>query len=183
MPSRWPYCARLWVTEQRRPRVFEQLPLRDIHLPDPVSWWPPALGWWLVAALLLLLAVLAYRLPRRARAARRRRHLRQEALGELDAIERRLAERGDPAGALESVSVLLRRVAVTVFDGQAPAGISGREWVDWLLRHGPTDVDTHALRSLVDAPYRPRPDVDATPVIRAARHWMAHASRRPEAGS
>lgn len=160
--------------------MFEQLPLRDIHLPDPVSWWPPALGWWLVAALLLLLAVLACRMRRYARAARRRRLLRREALAELDAIERRLVERGEPADAMESVSVLLRRVAVTVFDGRAPAGVSGRDWVEWLRCNAPADVDVNALRSLGDAPYRPRPDVDPAPVIQAARHWVAHASRRLE---
>ena len=32
---------------------LSQLPLRDIHLPGPIGWWPPAVGWWLVAALVL----------------------------------------------------------------------------------------------------------------------------------
>ena len=25
--------------------------LRDIHLPDPVSWWPPAPGWWIAVGI------------------------------------------------------------------------------------------------------------------------------------
>ncbi|HVS24646.1 MAG TPA: DUF4381 family protein, partial [Gammaproteobacteria bacterium] len=29
---------------------FTQLPLRDIHLPGLISWWPPAPGWWIAAA-------------------------------------------------------------------------------------------------------------------------------------
>ena len=32
--------------------LLEQL--KDVHLPPPISWWPPAPGWWLVAVLILV---------------------------------------------------------------------------------------------------------------------------------
>ncbi len=38
---------------------FSQLPLRDIHLPGSIGWWPPAPGWWLLAGLLLAALVFA----------------------------------------------------------------------------------------------------------------------------
>ena len=49
-----------------------QLPLRDIHLPGSVGWWPPAIGWWLLAALVLVgvaLSALPYYRGRHKRAA------------------------------------------------------------------------------------------------------------------
>ena len=83
------------------------LPLRDIHLPEPVSWWPPAPGWWLLAGLLILLAVgalLVWRWYRRGRLGRSARR----------ALERVFVDyrhHGEPQRLLRELSVLLRRIA------------------------------------------------------------------------
>ena len=47
------------------------IPLRDIHLPEVISWWPLAIGWWILIALpiILLLCYLLYRYIRRDRTA------------------------------------------------------------------------------------------------------------------
>ena len=44
---------------------ISNIPLRDIHLPGDISWWPPAIGWWIVAALIILLGLGLYMLKRR----------------------------------------------------------------------------------------------------------------------
>ena len=36
------------------------LPLRDIHEPAAIGWWPPAIGWWVLAVVLPLLIGLAF---------------------------------------------------------------------------------------------------------------------------
>ena len=57
--------------------------LRDIHLPEAISFWPPAPGWWLLALVsIIFLALIALLWLRRKRA----RIYRQEALQELDEI-------------------------------------------------------------------------------------------------
>ena len=42
--------------------AMNELPLRDIHLPDAVSWWPPAIGWWLLAIIIVALAYGIYKI-------------------------------------------------------------------------------------------------------------------------
>ena len=38
----------------------ESLPLKDIHLPADVPWWPLAPGWWVLLAALLVLTLLIH---------------------------------------------------------------------------------------------------------------------------
>jgi len=125
-----------------------QIPLRDIHLPDAVAWWPLAFGWWILGGLVLTMVVsLAIRFyaTRRHRAARRALH---EALGALGAGE-------DPVRCAQGVSMTLRRFAMTVSgDPDRVAGLAGEGWLAFLdscweqtdFTHGPG-------RRLLSAPY------------------------------
>ena len=75
---------------------YTQLPLRDIHLPGAIGWWPPAPGWWLLAALVLaglaLYAVHYYR----------GRHKRA-ALRAMTRVRTALEQGAEPVACLQSV--------------------------------------------------------------------------------
>lgn len=159
--------------------MFERLPLKDIHLPEPVSWWPPAVGWWLLPVAAALIGVLLWILISAARRMLAQRRLRKQALGELMQIQRELETGGNAARAMERLSVLLRRVAVTVHPDRGVAGSVGRDRVDWLRRTGPAGLDGDALETLIEAPYRPAADIAPRPVFDAAARWIRHATSRP----
>ena len=106
------------------------LPLREIHLPESVGWWPPAPGWWLLPVLLLLGIAVAWfgRLLYR----RRKYSAISMARKELAAIRSRYAADRDTGHCVRSVSGLLRRVSISVFPRAESAGLTGDEWVAFL---------------------------------------------------
>ena len=54
--------------------------LKPNHLPDPVSWWPPAPGWWMLAALTLAaLALIIWLIVKYIRKTRYRRVANKQA--------------------------------------------------------------------------------------------------------
>lgn len=132
--------------------VDGQLPLRDLHLPDSVGWWPLAPGWWLLIA--LLVAGFAWLLSRyiayRAHSAARRHALRA-----LDACTRAYVEHGDAVRLGAELSELVRRTMLAYAPRADVAGLTGEEWLAWLDR----DLDrSHFLngdgRPLIEWPYR-----------------------------
>jgi hypothetical protein len=150
--------------------------LRDWHLPDPVSWWPPAPGWWLVAALALVALLLAGRWWRRHR---RRGAAVRAALGELRALRVQLAAGLDPQGFAAAISVLLRRLALTRFPREQVAGLSGASWLAFLAATGGGEGFSQGPgRVLAQSPYRnpaaATPDAVADPAALAdlAERWI-----------
>jgi hypothetical protein len=140
------------------------LPLRDIHLPSEIGWWPVAPGWWLLLGLLALLPVVAWCLL----VYRRRRRLRRLALLRLSELS------SLPEGQLvRSLSRLLRQAAISHFPRHETAGLCGEEWLAFLDR---SFVDkpfsTGIGRSLIDAPYQPIVAIDSTVLIKLCRRWL-----------
>lgn len=144
--------------------------LRAYHLPDPVSWWPPAPGWWLLLAVLGVLAVaLAWWLSRR----RRCRAAARQATRELARLRAALAVDRDEAAFVRGLSRLLRRYVLAAFPGRPVAALTGDEWLAFLDAHGGDGRFRGGPgRSLSDAPYRPAAQVAVDELAELVRDWI-----------
>ena len=130
----------------------EELPLRDLHLPDTVGWWPLAPGWWLLTG--LVLAGLGFLLKRYLE-HRRRGAARRYALKRLEALSAAYARDGDAVALGAEVSELLRRTMLAYAPRADVAGLTGEAWLAWLDQ----DLDRpHFVsgdgRPVIEWPYR-----------------------------
>jgi len=152
--------------------------LRDIHLPDPVGWWPPAPGWWLLA--ILLLAILGGLLWWSIRRYRNNRY-RREALAELAELQ---AENRPPLEQCQLTLALLRRTAKTAYPGR---GLESERLPDMLSRlnnSGRKPAFDEILKGdLAELPYQPDPDIPPSllqQLTTASRQWIkTHRRGKP----
>ena len=85
--------------------------LKDIHTPDAIGLWPPAIGWYLIAAFLVAALVLVgVILWRRWQ----QNAYRRAALRECDDIEREITANPDYRTAAIRIATLLKRTALSV---------------------------------------------------------------------
>ena len=136
--------------------------LRDIHLPDPVSGWPPALAWWLllVLGIIVIAALLRYLLQRyRARAYRR------AAKSELRQIHEAWQQQQDDSNYLQQLNCILKRVALQSFPATDVAGLNGDSWCGFLdqqwHRSPPTGFTDTGLALAVYSPAQSHCDIEA----------------------
>ena len=119
--------------------------LRDIVIPDPPPFWPPAPGMWLILGIGLLVAlVLFFRLYRNWK----QNFYRRAGLSLLQ-----------DAKTVHDLSVLLKRVALAVFPRERVASLYGEEWAAFLTatcprgdfsKIGELDPHTSAKPDLID---------------------------------
>ena len=160
---------------------YDQLPLRDIHLPEPIGWWPPAPGWWLIPLLVtaaLTLTFLVRRLIRRGR-------LKKRALQRLEQLTTAYRSSGNQAQLARELSVLLRRLALSINPRTEVAALTGEQWLHYLDRtmdssDGERSFRQGTGRCLLDAPYRPQDQSDAEALIALVRRWILVATLNPQ---
>ncbi len=159
----------------------DALPLRDLHLPDSIGWWPPAPGWWILAVILAAgLAYFAWRWTRAWRFNAPRRF----ALRELARIEKEYLEHRNPVALGKQLSELLRRGMLAYAPRGEVAGLTGDAWLAWLDRGMPLPYfHTEGGKSLQNLPYRDPhgdfADVDIDALISAMRLRLHTPLREP----
>lgn len=146
--------------------------LRDIHMPPPVDWWPPAPGWWLLGgALLVALGIAAYAALRRFR----QRRYRRIALRRLDALHAQWRQHGDRSAFLRDLNHLLKQTALRAYPAERVAALHGAAWLRFLdstLRTPQFDgAATQPLADIYSAPAGDAP-LEADALRRAAAHWL-----------
>jgi hypothetical protein len=151
----------------------EALPLRDIHLPEPVSWWPPAPGWWL----LLILGAIIIASIVLIRQTRKRRLLKRTALNELDVIRRQYHDDHDRVRLVKALSALMRRASISFYQRVNTASLTGTAWLQHLdstaQRRG---FEKGAGKILATAPYLPADsqiDVDFDDLLSLCEDWLS----------
>ena len=129
-----------------------QIPLRGLHLPDSIGWWPLAPGWWIVIALSIAgLLFLARRMVGRRRESAARRH----AIRQLEKSTSAFAEHGDTVRLGKEVSEILRRTMLAYAPRSEIAGLTGDAWLEWLDRDLPEPKFSNGPgRRLLDLPCR-----------------------------
>jgi hypothetical protein len=152
----------------------EQLPLRELHLPEAIGWWPLAPGWWFLIALAALgLGYLLYKafLKWRWNAARRM------ALRELARVQGEYQSGLDAVTLATELSELLRRTMLAYARRDEVAGLTGKRWLQWLDR-GLDDApfSSGSGQVLESLPYQNREriedDVDVDGLIKAVRQRL-----------
>lgn len=153
------------------PELLKQLEqLKDIHLPEAVSWWPLAPGWWALAALIVATGVVAIA----ARYARRR-SVRYRALAELNQIRGDASLQG--AGAAERIAVLIKRIALQKRETKRLGVEHGRSWIEYLT-HDPGGMSDDIASFIAMAPYananatQTRASPDRASLFAAADTWI-----------
>lgn len=144
--------------------------LRDVHLPDPLSIWPPAPGWFLLAALIiggmLGIVYIIYRHWKKQTPKR-------QALKQLNELAFRYQQNKQAALIIPELSILLRRLALAYFPRIETAGLCGNEWLTFLNTTGNTSAFTDKISTiLTDAPYQKEPSQELSETFIICRQWI-----------
>jgi hypothetical protein len=152
-----------------------QLPLKDIHLPQAIGWWPPAIGWWLLAIFVPLLLVFLYWFYKRLT----RKTAMKTAKKQLAFIKQYSVLDNDKK--LRELSMLIRRVAISVTPRTEVASLTGRQWLVFLDKSVTgTPFSEGCGQLLATVPYRNTPptELEISQLISLCEDWL-NAQTKP----
>ena len=144
--------------------------LKSNHLPDPVSWWPPAPGWWMLAALTLAaLALIIWLIVKYIRKTRYRRVANKQA----KSLYSRYKQHNDSRRFVHDCNCLLKKTALHAFPDQQPAGLHSHQWLEFLSKTSNNPSFTEESGQMFGAgKYQQEHSVDAEKVYALTLSWI-----------
>lgn len=155
------------MAQQQQQQLLQQL--RDIHLPEPVSAWPPAIGWWVLLAVGLATLVL---LIRKIFAYRQANKFRKVALQQLDKASEEYQQRQNVQHYLQSANSVLRRVLLQTSELPELTSKTGAQWSDILRDSSQYKMNEDALFWLSTGCYQANPDTDVAGLHAQIIEWL-----------
>ncbi|MDX8377694.1 MAG: DUF4381 domain-containing protein [Mariprofundales bacterium] len=159
--------------------------LRDIHMPEAISWWPLAIGWWIVLVMVLLLCAGLWWWLQRSKI---RRQIIKQARTELKKMQIQYNDHGDASKLVCDCSVWFRRVSISLFPQQKHAGLVGKNWLLWLE----STLKDHRFTDgvgvlLISAPYAKQStkttimnDDQANQLLQLSQHWLTAIEKQAQ---
>ncbi len=155
----------------------ESIPLKDIHLPDAVFWWPPAIGWWLLLIMLPLIIWLIFVIVKKLREP----VLKKSANAELKQVITAYKEHHDKQLLVQQISIVLRRIGISYLNRNETAGIAGKKWYEMINQLVEKNkISDDMIDLLSQGPYQQKPDLDDQKIntlIEQVQQWVATLSR------
>ncbi len=143
--------------------------LRDIHLPDAISWWPPAIGWWLVLAIIILSIVFIPKLYHYFTFT----PLKKVAKQSFEEITSLYNNNNDVKQLITDTSKLLRQVAMSYYSRQEVAQLTGDKWIEVLNKISEKVVFSEEMQqSLINAPYQKQAEINPQQLIKSVNDWL-----------
>ena len=141
--------------------------LRDIHIPGAIDPWPPAIGWWLIAAAALI--AISYGIYLVFKWWKSNQY-RREGIRELKYL---LENHASEKQYLRDYSDLLKRIALSAYDRESVANLTGEAWVSFLDRStGTQEFSMGEGQILIQGNYELNPSVDVDKLHLLGLYWI-----------
>jgi hypothetical protein len=160
---------------------MNELPLKDIHLPELSLWWPPAPGWWLV---MVLMALLIFYSPRLLRWMRWK-PVKSISLRELARIRAAMQNGLDEQRTSQEISILLRRTVISYSGRAIGASVTGESWIEALNSLAGHECFTAEQNEwLRIGRFAPAARCDLEAMLHSCENWIRSLPRRnPDAAA
>lgn len=152
--------------------------LRDIHLPEAISWWPLAVGWWVVGIITIICIYLAVQFGLNHFYNQR---YRRQALVALDNLPD-----SDQHRRLIELFSLLKQVASSAYPQQNFSSLSNVDFIRAIQSNCSKPIFTDLPTNWEQIFYARQPSVTSDWVdqlIVQSRHWIKHHPQMKNTGA